>query len=135
MMARAYWMKRWSLLAALMWVSATINTAVAEEAAQQEFQRGYFLQTHEHDLAGATTAFETVVADADAPAELRAMAKARLGQCREELAAGDFKTAKGKADSPNMTITQAVADWREINSGRLNPQMAFMSGKIKRVRW
>jgi hypothetical protein len=90
MMARAYWMKRWSLLAALMWVSATINTAVAEEAAQQEFQRGYFLQTHEHDLAGATTAFETVVADADAPAELRAMAKARLGQCREELAAGDL---------------------------------------------
>ena len=30
-----------------------------------------------------------------------------------------------------MTITQAVADWREINAGRLNPQMAFMSGKIK----
>jgi putative sterol carrier protein len=48
-----------------------------------------------------------------------------------ELAGGDFKTAKGKADSPRMTITQAVGDWREINAGRLNPQMAFMSGKIK----
>ena len=47
------------------------------------------------------------------------------------LAAGNFETAKGKADAPNMTITQAVADWREINAGRLNPQMAFMSGKIK----
>ena len=47
------------------------------------------------------------------------------------LAAGDFQTAAGKADSPNMTITQAVEDWREINAGRLNPQMAFMSGKIK----
>ena len=52
----------------------------------------------------------------------------------EDLRGDDFfelKSAKGKADSPNMTITQAVADWREINAGRLNPQMAFMSGKIK----
>ena len=48
-----------------------------------------------------------------------------------ELDGGNFETAKGKADAPNMTITQAVADWREINAGRLNPQMAFMSGKIK----
>ncbi len=53
------------------------------------------------------------------------------GEYYMELAAGDFKTAKGKAASPNMTITQAVVDWREINAGRLNPQMAFMSGKIK----
>ena len=53
------------------------------------------------------------------------------GEYYMELAAGDFKTAKGKADSPNMTITQAVEDWREINAGRLNPQMAFMSGKLK----
>jgi putative sterol carrier protein len=30
-----------------------------------------------------------------------------------------------------LTITQAVEDWREINAGRLNPRMAFMSGKIK----
>jgi len=35
-----------------------------------------------------------------------------------------------KADTPKLTITQAVEDWREINAGRLNPQMAFMSGKI-----
>ena len=53
------------------------------------------------------------------------------GEYYMELASGDFKTAKGKADSPNLTITQAVEDWREINAGRLNPQMAFMSGKIK----
>jgi putative sterol carrier protein len=48
-----------------------------------------------------------------------------------ELAGGEMKTGKGKAASPKMTITQAVADWREINAGRLNAQMAFMSGKIK----
>jgi putative sterol carrier protein len=53
------------------------------------------------------------------------------GEYYMELASGDFKTAKGKADSPNLTITQAVEDWREINAGRLNAQMAFMSGKIK----
>jgi putative sterol carrier protein len=53
------------------------------------------------------------------------------GEYYMTLAGGEFNTAKGKADSPNMTITQAVADWREINAGRLNPQMAFMSGKIK----
>jgi putative sterol carrier protein len=48
-----------------------------------------------------------------------------------ELAGGSFKTGKGKAESPKLTITQSVADWREINAGRLNPQMAFMSGKLK----
>jgi len=49
----------------------------------------------------------------------------------KELTGGEMKTGKGKADAPKLTITQSVEDWREINSGRLNPQMAFMSGKIK----
>jgi putative sterol carrier protein len=53
------------------------------------------------------------------------------GEYYMEITGGELKSAKGKADSPNMTITQAVADWREVNAGRLNPQMAFMSGKIK----
>ena len=48
-----------------------------------------------------------------------------------ELTGGAIKTGKGKADSPKLTITQAVEDWREITAGRLNPQMAFMSGKLK----
>jgi len=48
-----------------------------------------------------------------------------------ELTGGEIKTAKGKVDAPKLTITQAIEDWREINAGRLNPQMAFMSGKIK----
>ncbi len=48
-----------------------------------------------------------------------------------DLAGGEIKTAKGKAEAPKLTITQAIEDWREINAGRLNPQMAFMSGKIK----
>ncbi len=48
-----------------------------------------------------------------------------------EFSGGTMTTGKGKHDSPRLTITQSVADWREINSGKLNPQMAFMSGKLK----
>ena len=48
-----------------------------------------------------------------------------------EFSGGEIKTGKGKADSPRLTITQSVNDWREINAGKLNPQMAFMSGKLK----
>ncbi len=53
------------------------------------------------------------------------------GEYYMELGGGEIKTGKGRVPSPKLTITQAVADWREINAGRLNPQMAFMSGKIK----
>jgi putative sterol carrier protein len=53
------------------------------------------------------------------------------GEYYMELAGGEFKIDKGKADAPKLTITQSVADWKEINAGRLNPQMAFMSGKLK----
>ncbi len=53
------------------------------------------------------------------------------GEYIMELKDGELKTSKGKADSPNLTMTMAVPDWREINAGRLNPQMAFMSGKMK----
>jgi len=53
------------------------------------------------------------------------------GDYTMELAGGKIKTSKGKADAPKLTITQSIGDWREINAGRLNPQMAFMSGKLK----
>lgn len=53
------------------------------------------------------------------------------GEYCMELADGVIKTSKGKAEAPKLTITQNIEDWREINAGRLNPQMAFMSGKIK----
>lgn len=53
------------------------------------------------------------------------------GEYIMELGGGSLKTSQGKADAPKLTVTMAVPDWREINSGRLNPQMAFMSGKLK----
>ena len=48
-----------------------------------------------------------------------------------ELSGGKLSTREGKAENPRLTVTMAVPDWREINAGRLNPQMAFMSGKLK----
>ena len=48
-----------------------------------------------------------------------------------DLEGGNIVTKKEKAESPKLSVTMAVPDWREINAGRLNPQMAFMSGKLK----
>jgi len=44
---------------------------------------------------------------------------------------GQAKMDKGEADSPNVTITSASDDWKKIVSGSMNPQMAFMTGKLK----
>ncbi len=78
----------WLLSVLLMAVSVT--AAVAQDASQKEFQRGYFLQTHEGDAAGAAAAYEKVLAAGDAPAALQAEARARLAQCREDLATADL---------------------------------------------
>jgi putative sterol carrier protein len=48
-----------------------------------------------------------------------------------ELAGGKLSTKEGAATTPKLTVTMAVPDWRAINAGTLNPQMAFMSGKLK----
>lgn len=39
--------------------------------------------------------------------------------------------AKGEAPTPNCTITMADADFLALVSGKLNGQMAFMTGKLK----
>jgi hypothetical protein len=59
-------------------------------AAQAEFQRGFYLQTHEHDAKGAAAAYEKVVADGNAPQGLRDEANARLAQVREDMALVSF---------------------------------------------
>ena len=38
---------------------------------------------------------------------------------------------EGKHDSPKCTVTVDSADFLKIVGGELNPQMAFMSGKLK----
>ncbi len=38
---------------------------------------------------------------------------------------------EGSHDNPNVTITVADQDFVDIKSGKLNGQMAFMTGKLK----
>jgi len=44
---------------------------------------------------------------------------------------GDLAVTEGAHASPNITITMAAQDYINLTVGKLNPQMAFMTGKIK----
>lgn len=39
--------------------------------------------------------------------------------------------AEGTIDSPGVTVTMSASDFVELASGKLNGQMAFMTGKLK----
>ena len=53
------------------------------------------------------------------------------GQWNAVIEDGNATFNEGTADSPTVTITAADQDWIRIVNGQLNPQMAFMTGKIK----
>jgi putative sterol carrier protein len=38
---------------------------------------------------------------------------------------------EGSHSSPNVTISMAAHDYLDMVAGKLNPQMAFMSGKLR----
>jgi putative sterol carrier protein len=44
---------------------------------------------------------------------------------------GNARVAKGEASAPNCTVTMAESDFLALLSGKLNAQMAFMTGKLK----
>jgi putative sterol carrier protein len=44
---------------------------------------------------------------------------------------GGCEVSEGSATSPNITITMAASDYVDMINGKLNPQMAFMGGKLK----
>jgi putative sterol carrier protein len=44
---------------------------------------------------------------------------------------GSCQVCEGAAGSPNITITMAASDYVDMINGKLNPQMAFMGGKLK----
>jgi putative sterol carrier protein len=48
-----------------------------------------------------------------------------------KLADGKVAVAEGEAPSPNCTITMAEADFLDLVSGKMNGQMAFLTGKLK----
>ena len=53
------------------------------------------------------------------------------GKWNAEIADGACKVSEGENASPNITITVASSDWLDIINGKLDGQMAFMSGKLK----
>lgn len=53
------------------------------------------------------------------------------GKWYAKFAAGAAEVKEGQADAPNITITVAATDWMDIVSGKLNGQMAFLTGKLK----
>lgn len=44
---------------------------------------------------------------------------------------GKVSVAEGSASSANCTVTMAEQDFLDLIAGRLNGQMAFMTGKLK----
>jgi putative sterol carrier protein len=48
-----------------------------------------------------------------------------------KLADGKAGVAEGEAPSPNCTVTMAEPDFLDLVSGKLNGQMAFLTGKLK----
>ena len=44
---------------------------------------------------------------------------------------GKASVTEGSAPSPNCTVTMAEKDFLDMIAGRLNGQMAFMTGKLK----
>ncbi len=47
------------------------------------------------------------------------------------IADGACTVQEGAHASPNMTMTMAAQDYLDMVAGKLNGQMAFMSGKLK----
>ncbi len=44
---------------------------------------------------------------------------------------GTCTVTAGPAPAADLTVTMASSDWLEMIGGKLNDQMAFMSGKLK----
>ena len=76
-------------LLGLLVLSAAAREASADSA-ESQFQRAFYLEVHQNDLAGAAAVYEKVAGDASAPDKLRAEAKTRLAGIREDLASADF---------------------------------------------
>ncbi|MDD5224501.1 MAG: SCP2 sterol-binding domain-containing protein [bacterium] len=53
------------------------------------------------------------------------------GEWQIKVDKGTLAVEKGKAPKANCTITMAAADYKDMAAGKLDPQAAFMAGKIK----
>lgn len=53
------------------------------------------------------------------------------GQWTVTIADGACAIVTGAADSPKATVRMDAGDYNDMITGKLNPMMAFMSGKVK----
>jgi putative sterol carrier protein len=53
------------------------------------------------------------------------------GDYSVEIKDGKATVSQGTHPSPNMTMTLSAQDYVDLIAGKLNGQMAFMSGKLK----
>ena len=53
------------------------------------------------------------------------------GQWYATIKDGKAEVAQGAAPAPNMTLSMSASDYVDMIMGKLNGQMAFMSGKLK----
>ena len=53
------------------------------------------------------------------------------GQWYVAIKDGKAEVTQGTASSPNMTLSMSAQDYVDMILGKLNGQMAFMSGKLK----
>lgn len=53
------------------------------------------------------------------------------GQWQIKVQDGDLAVATGTPDPAQCTITLKLDDWKAMNAGTLNPQAAFMQGKLR----
>jgi putative sterol carrier protein len=53
------------------------------------------------------------------------------GQWTLDLTSSPGTVKEGAIEDPNLTVTMKAEDFVKLVEGSLNPQMAFMSGKLK----
>ncbi|MCF6286582.1 MAG: SCP2 sterol-binding domain-containing protein [Candidatus Hydrogenedentes bacterium] len=53
------------------------------------------------------------------------------GQWNIAIANGEAAVSSGTAESPSITITMEASNFVNLLQGKLNGQMAFMTGKLK----
>lgn len=53
------------------------------------------------------------------------------GTWQVKVSAAGAEVSEGAPGAANITITMAAGDYLDMINGKLNPQMAFMGGKLK----
>ncbi|MFQ5491464.1 MAG: hypothetical protein ACE5GE_12150, partial [Phycisphaerae bacterium] len=123
---------------ALLLVTALLipaTTTWAQSNAQQQFERAYFLESHEGDLESATDLYKKVAGDRTAPAKLTAEAKRRWGSCREELRSRDLATLMPPNAMAYLEIGQPGQHVENLADmlGLIGDPLSNLTGSVQRV--